>query len=91
MEAAPLPRARMPYKYNEPRRHKIPKAKYTVSNWREYDQALQQRGSLTVWVTPEGDVPAHVANGRALLINDYAASPVQARAPSLVVGAEGAA
>jgi transposase len=43
----------MPYKHNEPRRHKIPKAKYTVSNWREYDQALQQRGSLTVWVTPE--------------------------------------
>ena len=43
----------MPYKHNEPRRHKIPKAKYKVSNWREYDQALQQPGSLTVWVTPE--------------------------------------
>src|SRR3954447_7105833 len=43
----------MPYKHNEPRRHKIPKAKYKVSNWREYDQALQQRGNLTVWVTPE--------------------------------------
>ena len=43
----------MPYKHNEPRRHKIPKAKYKVSNWQEYDQALQQRGSLTVWVTPE--------------------------------------
>src|SRR5688572_22458264 len=41
------------YKHNEPRRHKIPKAKYKVSNWRDYDQALQQRGSLTVWVTPE--------------------------------------
>ena len=43
----------MPYKHNEPRRHKIPKAKYKVSNWQEYDQALQQRGSPTVWVTPE--------------------------------------
>ena len=43
----------MPYKHNEPRRHKIPKARYKVSNWREYDQALRQRGSLTVWVTPE--------------------------------------
>ena len=53
MEAAPLPRAFMPYKYNEPRRHRIPKARYKVSNWREYDEALQQRGSLTVWVTPE--------------------------------------
>ena len=40
---------------------------------------------------PVGDVPAHVANGRALLINDYAASPVQARALSLVAGAKRAA
>jgi hypothetical protein len=38
-----------------------------------------------------GDVPVDVANGRALLINDYAASPVQARPPSLVAGAERAA
>ena len=38
-----------------------------------------------------GDVPADVANGRALLIDDYAASPVQARPPSLVAGAERAA
>jgi hypothetical protein len=53
MEAAPLPRAPMPYKHNEPRHHKIPRDKYKVSNWREYDQTLQQRGSLTVWVTPE--------------------------------------
>src|SRR3954451_21340987 len=43
----------MPYKHNDPRRHKIPTAKYKISNWREYDQALQQRGSLTGWVTPE--------------------------------------
>src|SRR5215204_2251536 len=43
----------MPYKANEPRRHKIPRARYRVSNWPEYDRALQQRGSLTVWMTPE--------------------------------------
>src|SRR5918912_3979150 len=42
----------MPYKANEPRRHKIPRARYRVSNWPEYDRALQHRGSLTVWVTP---------------------------------------
>jgi Transposase DDE domain len=35
------------------RRHQIPKARYQVKNWREYDQALQERGSLTVWVTSE--------------------------------------
>jgi len=43
----------MPYKANEPRRHKIPRARYKVCNWPQYDRALQQRGSLTVWVTPE--------------------------------------
>jgi hypothetical protein len=43
----------MPYKANEPRRHKIPRARCKVANWPEYDRALQQRGSLTVWVTPE--------------------------------------
>jgi Transposase DDE domain len=42
----------MPYKGNEPHRHKIPRARYKVTNWPEYDRALQQRGSLTVWVTP---------------------------------------
>ncbi|MBV9038529.1 MAG: transposase [Acidobacteriaceae bacterium] len=24
-----------------------------MSNWHEYDRALQERGSLTLWVTPE--------------------------------------
>src|SRR6186713_326669 len=43
----------MPYKANEPRRHKIPWVRYRVANWPESDRALQQRGSLTVWVTPE--------------------------------------
>jgi hypothetical protein len=43
----------MPYRFNEPRRHKIPRARYRVQNWPEYDRALQRRGSLTVWVTPE--------------------------------------
>src|SRR5215211_7565953 len=43
----------MPYKANEARRHKIPRARYKVTNWPEYDRALQQRGSLALWVTPE--------------------------------------
>jgi hypothetical protein len=30
----------MPYKFNETRRHKIPKVKYRVTNWPEYDAAL---------------------------------------------------
>lgn len=43
----------MPYKANEPRRHKIPKARYRVKNWAAYDAALRWRGDLTIWVTPE--------------------------------------
>src|SRR3982751_6260130 len=43
----------MPNQVNQSRCHPFPKARYQVKNWGEYDQALQQRGSLTVWVTPE--------------------------------------
>jgi hypothetical protein len=43
----------MPFLINKARRQKFPKTRYKVKNWREYDQALQNRGSLTVWVTPE--------------------------------------
>src|SRR5205085_1100409 len=47
------PKPTMPYPVNQARRHPFPKARYRVRNWHEYDQALQNRGSLTVWVTPE--------------------------------------
>ncbi len=44
----------MPYKFNEPRRHKIPTAKYRVTNWPDYDAALVRRGlHWTVWFTDE--------------------------------------
>jgi hypothetical protein len=43
----------MPYKFNESRRHKISGARYRVTNWSEYDAALVQRGSITVWFTDE--------------------------------------
>src|SRR3954468_15829411 len=43
----------MPFKINAARRHHIPKQKHKVANWAEYDAALRQRGSLTVWFTEE--------------------------------------
>jgi hypothetical protein len=43
----------MPYKFNESCRHKIPKAKYRVTNWPAYDAALMHRASLTLWFTEE--------------------------------------
>jgi hypothetical protein len=33
------------------RRHHIPRQRYQVTNWPEYDAALRRRGSLTVWFT----------------------------------------
>lgn len=43
----------MPHKYNTARRHHIPKAKFKVTNWAEYEAGLRQRGSLTLWITDE--------------------------------------
>jgi len=41
----------MPFKAKADRRHHIPKQRHRVTNWAEYDAALRQRGSLTVWFT----------------------------------------
>ncbi len=43
----------MPFKLHAHRRHHIPKQKHKVTNWREYDASLRQRGSLTVWFSEE--------------------------------------
>lgn len=43
----------MPFKHNACRRHCIGKMKFKVTNWPEYDSGLRQRGSLTVWLTPQ--------------------------------------
>jgi hypothetical protein len=41
----------VPFKANAACRHHIPKQRHRVANWAEYDAALRQRGSLTVWFT----------------------------------------
>jgi hypothetical protein len=43
----------VPFKANAARRHHIPKQRHRVTNWAEYDAALRQRGSLTIWFTEE--------------------------------------
>jgi hypothetical protein len=43
----------MPNKHNAPRRHHIPKMKFWLKNWAEYDAGLRRRGSLTLWITPK--------------------------------------
>jgi hypothetical protein len=46
----------VPFKANAARRHHIPKQRHRVTNWVEYDAALRQRGSLTVWFSEEAIV-----------------------------------
>ena len=43
----------MQHKYNADRRHRIPKVRYSVTNWPAYEAGLRQRGSLTIWFTQE--------------------------------------
>ena len=43
-----------------PHRHHIPRPKRRVTNWAAYNEALRQRGSLTVWFTDEA-----IANWKA--------------------------
>src|SRR3954451_983943 len=43
----------MPHKYNADRRHRIPRNRYKVTNWRDYEAGLRQRGPLTIWFTEE--------------------------------------
>src|SRR4051812_29916286 len=54
----------VPFKLNQDRRQHIPRQKRKVTNWREYDAGLRQRGSLTVWFTDEA-VQAWQAEPRA--------------------------
>src|SRR3954464_6552507 len=57
------PGSPMPFKANADRRHHIPKQGRRVTNWAEYDAALRQRGSLTVWFS-EAAVAAWEAEPR---------------------------
>lgn len=41
----------MPFKHSESRSHKFTKPKYKVTNWPEYNDALRQRGDITIWFT----------------------------------------
>jgi hypothetical protein len=40
----------MPFKFHEAQRHRIPKARYRVRNWSEYDRGLVRRGDIRVWL-----------------------------------------
>src|SRR5208337_2246504 len=41
----------MPFKLHSRGRRHIPRQRHRVTNWREYDVCLRNRGSLTIWFT----------------------------------------
>jgi len=43
----------VPYKLRDDRRHKFEKTKFKITNWSQYNQALKDRGSITLWLSPE--------------------------------------
>src|SRR4051812_27803190 len=43
----------LPFKLNQDRRHHIPEQTRKVTNWRDYDESLRRRGSVTVWFSDE--------------------------------------
>jgi IS5 family transposase len=53
VHSPPWSRSALPFKYHAEHRHHIPKPRYRVTNWAEYDASLKRRGSLTVWFTDE--------------------------------------
>ncbi len=43
----------MPYKLNDGRRNKFPKAQYSVTNWSDYNEDLRRRGDLAVRIADD--------------------------------------
>ncbi len=43
----------MPYKLRNNRRHKFEKTKFKITNWSDYNKALINRGSVTLWLSSE--------------------------------------
>ena len=59
----------MPFKVNADRRHHIPKQQHRVTNWSEYDAALRQRGSLTIWFTDEAIAAWRAEHGSRAVVS----------------------
>ena len=43
----------MPNKYPNKKGWTIPKQKYKVSNWREYNNALRNRANIEIWISDD--------------------------------------
>ena len=68
----------MPYKVNAAKRQGAPRAKRRVTNWKAYDAALRQRGSLTVWFTEDAIAVSVAAVSDGPLSKDFDGLPASA-------------
>ena len=59
----------MPFKLHSKGRRHIPRQRHRVANWREYDGSLRNRGSLTIWFTPEAIAGWKAQPGSVTLLN----------------------
>ena len=50
----------MPFKQHSKGRRHIPRQRHRVTNWRDYDAALRNRGSLTGWFSEEALAQRHL-------------------------------
>ena len=70
----------MPHKFNEPRRHRVPKAKYRVTNWSDYDRGLVERGDVRFWISDDAlaawIAPRRRTRGRPAQYSDLAIETV---------------
>ena len=66
----------MPFKHNADRRHRIPRARYRVTNWPVYESGLRRRGDLTLWLDEEAlagwSAPRRATPGGQPLYSDLA-------------------
>ena len=53
----------MPNKYAKKKGWNVPKQKYKLSNWSDYNEALRSRGDITVWLS-EAAIAQWYATGR---------------------------
>src|SRR5271165_5069230 len=52
----------MPFKFHSKGRRHIPRQRHRVTNWRDYDTALRNRGSLTIWLCVQSRLAAIAKN-----------------------------
>ena len=66
----------MPYKFNSTRRDKFETAKYRVTNWSDYNEALRRRGDLTIWFDADAvtkwTAPRRASRGGQAKYSDFA-------------------